>query len=130
MLCSTAKSSRSPKTVKGAQLPLHALRLSIRCPLMTKSFIPETPCKSKFSVADTVFGLRSQPSSALTSTEGGAMHSYARSPAANQPCKLDRGCIDTFDETEGDEVQALIWCDTHRQFHWRWVPKEWGGQQI
>jgi hypothetical protein len=27
-------------------------------------------------------------------------------------------------------VQALIWCDTHRQFHWRWVPKVWGGRRI
>jgi hypothetical protein len=58
------------------------------------------------------------------------MSSATVARANNAPCQLDRDRIDTFDETEGDEVQALIWCDTHRQFHWRWVPKVWGGRRI
>lgn len=46
------------------------------------------------------------------------------------PCELDPDGIDTFDYVDGDEVLALIWCDTHEGYHWRWVPKAWGGSRI
>jgi hypothetical protein len=41
-----------------------------------------------------------------------------------KPCQLDYSQIDEVDEEDGDEVMALIWCNTHRTYEWRWVPQE------
>ena len=49
---------------------------------------------------------------------------------ADLPCELDPDCIDCFDYVDGDEVLALIWCDTHEEYHWNWVPRFWGGSRI
>jgi hypothetical protein len=50
--------------------------------------------------------------------------------AAELPCELDPDCIDCFDYADGDEALALIWCDAHEAYHWKWVPRAWGGGRI
>ena len=35
---------------------------------------------------------------------------------------LDYGNIDDLDEIDESEQLALVWCDTHQEFEWHWIP--------
>lgn len=35
---------------------------------------------------------------------------------------LDFGEIDELDELGDGEQLALIWCDTHEEYEWHWIP--------
>lgn len=35
---------------------------------------------------------------------------------------LDCGDIDELDELGAGEQLALVWCDTHEEYEWHWIP--------
>lgn len=35
---------------------------------------------------------------------------------------LDTSEIDERDEIDGDEQLCLVWCDTHGNYEWHWLP--------
>ena len=41
-------------------------------------------------------------------------------PDPNEEHELDYDDIDELDEISGDE--QLVWCNTHEDYEWQWVP--------
>lgn len=38
--------------------------------------------------------------------------------------QIDPSHVDSLDEISGDEQQALVWCETHKEFEWHWVERD------
>jgi hypothetical protein len=38
--------------------------------------------------------------------------------------EVDPSQIDSLDEISGDEQQALVWCETHREWEWHWMDRD------
>lgn len=35
---------------------------------------------------------------------------------------IDPSDVDDLDEISGDEQYALVWCHTHKNYEWHWIP--------
>lgn len=38
--------------------------------------------------------------------------------------EVDPSQVDQLDEISGDEQQALVWCDTHKDWEWHWIDRD------
>ena len=43
---------------------------------------------------------------------------------SNQKCNLDFDDVDSLDEISGDEQLALVYCRTHKKYHWKWCDRD------
>ena len=37
--------------------------------------------------------------------------------------RIDSSQVDSLDEISGDEQQALVWCETHKEWEWHWIDR-------
>ena len=38
--------------------------------------------------------------------------------------EVDPSQVDQLDEIDGDEQQAMVWCETHEAWEWHWIDRD------
>jgi hypothetical protein len=92
----------------------------------TWSWVQHMAEKEWCDLADFTEALRIARIEHSTAHERKYWHGRASDPI-EAPCELDPAHIDALDEIDDTEQLVLIYCDTHRAWHWRYVDRRWAG---